>query len=58
MRQDPFGRLAIAIGDYLDTIGWSAVIVGRPRIQQQPLANKFNYEFVLDFSGSQKKVEK
>jgi hypothetical protein len=54
-RRDPFGRLAAALGDYLESVGWSAVVVGRPRVQQQPGASTFNYEFVVSFTGGQKK---
>lgn len=50
-----FTRLSTALGEYLETIGWSAVVVGRPRIQQQPLAQEFNYEFVVDFTGGKRK---
>jgi len=56
MRRDPFGRLGLALQAYLETKGWSVVIVGNPRVQQQPYAGKFNYEFVVKFSGSQQKT--
>lgn len=46
-----FTRLSTALGEYLEAIGWSALVVGRPRVQQQPLARKFNHEFVVDFTG-------
>jgi hypothetical protein len=50
-----FTRLSTALAEYLDAIGWSALVVGRPRIQQQPGALEFNYEFVVDFTGGTKK---
>jgi hypothetical protein len=56
-RVDPFGRLAFALGDYLESIGWSAVLVGSPRVQQQPGEREFNYEFVVRFTGGKKKPE-
>lgn len=51
-----FNDLAGAIGQYLKTVGWTALVVGRPRIQQQPLAREFNFEFVVDITGRKKKV--
>jgi hypothetical protein len=50
-----FTRLSSALGEYLEAQGWSALVVGRPRIQQQPGAREFNYEFVMDFTGGKKK---
>lgn len=54
-RDQAFADFADALGRYLASIGWSAVVVGRPRIQQQPLARAFNYEFVVDFTGGEKR---
>lgn len=51
-----FNDMADAIGKYLKTIGWSALVVGRPRVQQQPLARNFNFEFVVEFTGGKKKA--
>lgn len=56
IRRDPFGRLMLEINRYLETIGWSAVVMGGARVQQQPSAAKFNYEFVVDFTGGKKKA--
>lgn len=53
LRRDPFGRLGLAVQAYLRTRGWSVVIVGPVRVQQQPHAGKFKYEFVLEFGGGQ-----
>lgn len=55
IRRDPFGRLTLEIAKYLEHVGWSALVIGHARIQQQPLARKFNYEFVVDFTGGKKK---
>ena len=52
MRRDPFGRLGLALQAYLETKGWSVVMVGNSRVQQQPYAGKFKYEFVVEFVGS------
>jgi hypothetical protein len=46
-----FNRLADAFSGYLKTIGWSALVVGSPRIQKPPGEREFNYEFVLRFTG-------
>lgn len=51
----PFDRLAVAIGAYLETIGWRAIVVGNPRVQQQPTEREFNYEFVVRFTGGKVK---
>jgi len=50
-----FNDMADAIGRYLKTVGWSALLVASPRIQQQLGARAFNYEFVVQFTGAQKK---
>ena len=57
IRRDPFGRLTLEIGRYLDTVGWSAFVIGRARVQQQPGARMLNYEFVVDFTGRKKKAK-
>jgi hypothetical protein len=57
MRRDPFGRLSLEIGKYLETVGWTALVVGNPRIQQQAGEQKMNYEFVVKFTGGKKKAE-
>jgi len=49
-----FEHLAEAVGVYLESVGWSAVVVGNPRVQHQPDARKFNYEFVVSFTGGKK----
>jgi hypothetical protein len=54
LRRDPFGRLSVALADYLESVGWSAVVVGEPRVQQQPGERAFNFEFVVRFTGGQK----
>ncbi len=40
-----------ALGVYLETLGWRAIVVGSPRVQQQPGERDFNYEFVVRFTG-------
>lgn len=50
-----FNDMADAIGTYLKTVGWSALVVGNPRVQQQPGEREFNYEFVVRFTGGKKK---
>lgn len=57
IRRDPFGRLTLEINRYLNTVGWSALVIGRARVQQQPGARKFNFEFVVDFTGGKKKAQ-
>jgi len=55
-KDDAFGPLAFAVGDYLKSLGWTALVVGSPRIQQQPGDREFNYEFVVRFTGGKKKA--
>jgi hypothetical protein len=54
VRRDPFGRLTLEIGRYLNTIGWQAVVIGGARIQQQAGERQYNYEFVVKFTGGKK----
>lgn len=55
IRRDPFGRLTQEINRYLETVGWRALVIGNARIQQQAGERKFNYEFVVRFTGGKKK---
>ncbi len=51
MRRDPFGRLAIAVGDYLESIGWSAVVVGTPTIIGEDAGGVGRFQFLVTFTG-------
>jgi hypothetical protein len=51
----PFDDLASALLVYLKSIGWTALVIGSPRIQHQPDEAPLNYEFVVRFTGGQKK---
>lgn len=53
-----FVTFSDALAVYLQSIGWNAVVVGRPRIQQEPHAREFNFEFVVEFTGGKKNVPK
>lgn len=55
MRREPFGRLGLALQAYLKTRGWSVIVVGNPRIEKPGGSLEFNYEFVLPFTGGEKK---
>lgn len=50
MRRDPFGRLALAVGDYLESIGWRAIVVGSPGIRRHGREHS-KFEFVIAFTG-------
>jgi hypothetical protein len=52
--RETFKALADAIGAYLEAVGWKALVVGHPRIQQQPGERAMNYEFVVRFTGGRK----
>lgn len=51
-----FERMVEAIAIFLSTVGWQAIVIGNPRIEQKPGAAKFNYEFTLRFTGQ--KIER
>jgi hypothetical protein len=50
--REAFKHLADAVGVYLAAVGWRALLVGNPRVEQQPGDRQFNYEFVVRFTGS------
>jgi len=50
-----FNDLAEALRCYLEAKDWKALVVGRPRIQQQPGAREFDYEFVVEFTGGKRR---
>jgi hypothetical protein len=41
-----------AFAAYLKANGWNPVVVSSARVQQQPGSAKFNYEFVVPFTGT------
>jgi hypothetical protein len=57
MRRDPFGRLTLEIGRYLETVGWRALVIGNARVQHQAGERQYNYEFVVTFTGGKKKAK-
>jgi hypothetical protein len=50
-RRRAFIKVTDAVSVYLKEFGWSVIVAGRPRVQRQPDARDFSYEFVLDFTG-------
>lgn len=46
-----FSDLSVAIGEYLETLDWHALVVGPARIQQQPFARALQFELVVQFTG-------
>lgn len=40
-----------AVAEFLERRGWKVLVIGSPRIQQQPGDLQLNYEFVLKFTG-------
>lgn len=40
-----------AVAEFLERREWKVLVIGSPRIQQQPGDLQFNYEFVLKFTG-------
>jgi hypothetical protein len=56
LRRDPFGRMAVALGDYLKTVGWSAVVVGGVSVTARDITQTTpgafgRYEARIGFSG-------
>ena len=54
-KEKAFAQMVEAIAIFLSTVGWQAIVIGEPRIQQRPGAGQFNYEFAVRFTGQ--KVE-
>lgn len=48
---DPFFVFGRALAEYLETIGWRAIVAGRPRIRGIEKTGLANYTFEVDFSG-------
>lgn len=42
------------VAAYLESVGWSVMVIGPGHVQQQPGAYKFNYELVIPFTGNKK----
>lgn len=54
MRRDPFGRLALAVQTYLQSIGWSVVVVGAPQVRgycEEGRLTVSHFEFGVRFTG-------
>jgi hypothetical protein len=53
LQRDPFGRLALALGGYLESIGWRALVVGSPQVRGgEPGVSRIgHFEFVVTFTG-------
>lgn len=43
-----------AVAAYLEANGWSVALVGGTSVQQQPHERKFNFEFVVKFTGAKR----
>ena len=54
---DEFVKMSLAVARYLKTRGWYVVVSGPAQVEQEPMALKFNYRFVLAFTGGKRKVE-
>jgi hypothetical protein len=57
MRRDPFGRLCLEVGRYLETVGWRAVLIGKAQVRGFETKGVGRYEFVVEFSGGRKEGE-
>lgn len=49
--------LLFAARDYLDEIGWTALVGSVDRIQQTPGEPEFKFELVIKFTGGRKDPE-
>jgi len=54
-QREAFIDLAEALARYLEAQGWAALVVGDARIQPAPDGRDFHYEFVVRFTGGQKR---
>lgn len=50
-------RMLTATAKFLEKQGWKVLVIGSPRIMQQPGELAFNYEFVLRFTGKKKDAD-
>ena len=55
-KDDPFGRLTQEINRYLQTIGWTALVIGHPSIRGVEVNELGKYEFAVLFSGGRLKA--
>lgn len=46
-----------SVAKYLEKKGWKVLVIGSPRIEQQPGDLQFNYEFILRFTGKKKDAD-
>jgi hypothetical protein len=56
IRRDPYGRMALAFADYLKTVGWNMVVVGKVHVVSRELTEITpgafgRYTAMLEFSG-------
>lgn len=49
-KPDPLKQIA----KYIESKGWKVVVIGPAQIQQQTGSFKYNYEFVVKFTGAKK----
>lgn len=49
---DPLEQIA----KYIESKGWSVIVIGPAKIQQQIGAPEFNFEFVVNFTGAKKET--
>ena len=54
---DAFTSMSLSVARYLKTLGWYMVMSGPAQVEQEPTARKFDYRFVLMFTGGKRNVE-
>ena len=54
---DEFTKMSLSVARYLKTRGWYMVMSGPAQVEQEPMARKFNYRFVLAFTGGKRNIE-
>lgn len=54
MRRDPYGRLSLAVKDYLATVGWNVVLTSGASIQSASATKPHRFELVIGFVGARR----
>jgi DNA-dependent RNA polymerase auxiliary subunit epsilon len=54
-RKDLTDRLYAVVAEYLEKNGWKAIVIGGTCIKQEITDRKYNYDFVVRFTGGKVK---
>ena len=48
-------KLQKAIGEFIESKGWKVMVIGSMRIEQRNPRTKYNFEFVVGFTGKKRR---